>query len=105
MSSSADIPSNILDAVAIIRELNRKSYLSRPERDEINQAKLRIAFWSCRNENIVPSRENLSYVLGADAQEIMGSYDRYLKRNEERAAAKKGRGRKAGKEDEFWKGT
>ncbi len=109
MSSGAELPSEILDAVTIIRELGRKTYLSKPEREDLNRAKLRIAFWACRTENIVASRENLAYVLGIDAPEIMGAYDQYLERSDEREAREEAASREAAEKRRhkeggpFWK--
>ncbi len=95
MSYGAELPDEVLDAVTLLRELGRKTYLSKPEREEINRAKLRIAFWACRSENVVASRENLTYVLGPDAPEIMGAYDQYLEREEDREAREEAASREA----------
>lgn len=110
MSASNDIPDDILEAVKVLSTLREKTYLSREEKDNINRAKLRIAYWACRNESVVASRENLSYILGADALEIMGAYDKYIekaakdeaervKSREERIKAAKNRG---GGGSRFW---
>ena len=72
------VPQDILDAVHIIRELKDKASISRQEKELLNRARLKVAFWACRSENVVASRENLTYVLGNDAAEIMNAYDKYL---------------------------
>lgn len=82
MSSDSNVPDDILDAVRFIREAGEQKYLTRSDKDNLNRAKLRIAFWALRSESIVASRENLSYILGVDAAEIMGAYDRYLERED-----------------------
>lgn len=92
--TASDLPEDILQAVGIIQELESKTYRSRADSDNLNRAKLRVAFWACRQENIVATRENLAYVLGSDAKEIMAAYDRYLEREEEgKAESEKNRGR------------
>jgi hypothetical protein len=84
MDYGSELPLDVLEAARLIRAMQDKSYMSRAERENLNRAKLRIAFWACRNENIVATRGNLSYVLGQDAAEIMGAYDRYLEREDDR---------------------
>ncbi|MCL2000609.1 MAG: hypothetical protein FWG74_04170 [Planctomycetes bacterium] len=107
MGSTAQYPSDILDAITLIRQMSKKAYLSRSEREEINRAKLRIAFWSCRKENIAPSRENLSYILGPDAPEIMDSYDKYLEKDKQTVAKGKTitRRKASGEDKAFWDDT
>lgn len=106
--TASDLPEDILEAVSVIQELGNKTYRSRAESDNLNRAKLRVAFWACRSENVVASRENLAYILGADAREIIGAYDRYLERDEENKAREEReavKGRPAGpKKDvgKFW---
>ncbi len=88
-------PDDIMDAVRVIRRLREKKYLSREEKVEINRARLRVAYWACRSENIIASRETLSYILGADGAEIMSHYERYLEREGEKkkdAPQRKARG-------------
>ncbi len=86
--TSSDLPQDVFDAVKIIHDLQDKAYKSRMDIDTLNRAKLRVAFWACRSENIVASRENLAYVLGGDAKEIMSAYDRYLERDEDAKGGK-----------------
>ncbi len=83
--TSTDIPEDILEAVKLIKEAGTRTYLTRTDRENLNRAKLRVAFWACRMEGIMASRENLTYVLGADAAEIMGNYDKYLEREGEKS--------------------
>ena len=73
-----------MEAVKLIRDLRDKTYLTRDDRENLNRAKLRVAYWACRSESIVASRENLAYVLGSDAADIMNAYDKYLERDAER---------------------
>lgn len=100
--SANDLPSDIHEAVKVIRTLQEKPYLSRLEKENLNRAKLRIAFWACRNENIVANRENLSYILGPDAANIMSAYDKYLQREDEKPADSTRPRRDGG--SEFWGG-
>lgn len=98
-------PEDILDAVRVIRRLRDKKYLSREEKVEINRAKLRVAYWACRSENIIASRETLGYILGSDGAEIMSHYERYLERGKEKS---KGSARKipgGGDGSSFWDGA
>ncbi len=76
-------PDDVLEAVKYIRRLREKTYLSREEKIDLNRAKLRVAYWACRSESIVATRETLGYILGGDAAEIMGHFDRYLEREKE----------------------
>lgn len=106
MTRSENLPQDIHDAIKVIRDLRRKAVQSKAEKDNLNRAKLRIAFWACRQENIPSTRENLSYVLGADATEIMGAYDRYLEREDDKSSAAKhmsDKDREAKDNDAFWK--
>lgn len=105
MSSGSAPPEDVMDSVRLIQHLKGKLYLSREERTDLNRAKLHVAYWACRSENIVASRDNLAYILGPDAAEIMGSFDKYLiteKEKEERE--KEERKKKQAKKDggEFW---
>lgn len=102
MSVSDDIPDDIMEAVKVIKELRLKTYLSRDEKETVNRAKLRIAYWACRTEEIVASRENLSYILGPDAIDIMQAYDKYIERSDkEKEAREKDRKRRKGG-SQFW---
>ena len=101
MSADSNLPDDIMDAVKTIQEARGKTYLSRPERENLNRARLRIAYWACRNENIIASRENLAYILGADAPDIMRAYEKYLEKDKE---GKKGGSKPSRKGDntKFW---
>lgn len=108
MTSNSDVPDDLMEAVKFIQSCKKKSYLTHEEKIDLNRAKLRIAYWACRSENIIASRENLSYVLGpVDAAEIMGAYERYLVTEEEAAKQKRRSGRKGGKDPHggFWEGA
>ncbi len=80
MDAEGFIPEDILEAVRLIKQLQAKTVVTRQDHELINQAKLKVAYWTCRTENIPASRENLTYVLGSDAQEIMENYDKSLER-------------------------
>lgn len=99
MSGGDELPNDILEAVRVLRELKDKPYMSRLDRENLNRAKLRIAFWACRTENIVASRENISYIIGPDAPAIMGAYDKYLEREDGRPSTDR---RKRKDSTEFW---
>lgn len=101
MSAGDELPNDILEAVRYLREMKDKAYLSRQERENINRAKLRIAYWSCRTENVAATRENLTYILGGDAADIMSAYDKYLERSDGKGRDGKGR---QGDTGEFWGG-
>lgn len=100
MSVGDELPNDILDAVKYLRELEGKTFLTRLERENLNRAKLRIAFWACRTENVVASRENLSYILGGDAAGIMSAYDKYLESGD--SSSDGGKRRKRSDTGEFW---
>lgn len=105
MSGNPEPPDDIMDAIQVIQDLRDKSYMSRMERENLNRAKLRIAYWVCRNENIVASRENLSYILGSDAGDIMRAYDKYLEKDKEREKEEgKGKGKPKSKPGDPKKG-
>ncbi len=94
-----------MDSVKLIQRLKTKTYLSREEKVELNRAKLHVAYWACRCENIVASRDNLAYVLGADAAEIMGAFDKYLISEKDKAEQEKEERKKrnAKRDDtQFW---
>lgn len=108
MTSNADVPDDLMEAVKFIQKCKKKTYLTHEEKIDLNRAKLRIAYWSCRSENIIASKENLAYILGpADAAEIMGAYEKYLVSEEEAAKQKRKSGRKGGKDQDtgFWEGA
>lgn len=102
--SAGTPPEDVQEAVKVIRRLRDKKYLSREEKVEVNRAKLRVAYWACRSENVVASRETLTYILGSDGAEIMSHYERYLEREKEKA--KKGDTRRySGDGSTFWDGA
>ncbi len=107
MSSGQPPPEDIKDSVRLIQRLRAKPYLSTEEKVELNKAKLHVAYWACRSEHIVASRDNLAYVLGSDAADIMGSYDKYLVSVEEQERQEKERSQKKAKkgDGEFWEGA
>ncbi len=101
--SAGNPPADVLEAVKTIRRLRDKKYLSREEKIDVNRAKLRVAYWACRSENIVASRETLIYILGSDGAEIMGHYERYLERENKKNADAKKDGKSGG--TSFWDGA
>ena len=105
---SSTPPDDVMDSVKLIQRLKAKSYLSREERENLNRAKLHVAYWACRSENITASRDNLAYVLGPDAADIMNAYDKYLvsakdKELQEKERRKKRREKKD--DTNFWGGA
>lgn len=105
MTSNSGVPDDLQDAMKFIQKCKMKKYLTQEEKTDLNRAKLRIAYWACRSENIVASRENLAYILGpADAAEIMGAYDKYLV-TEEEAAKRRKQARKKKDKGSFWGGA
>jgi hypothetical protein len=107
MTSGQTPPEDIMDSVRLIQRLRSKAYLSSEEKVELNRAKLHVAYWACRSENIIASRDNLAYVLGSDAADIMGSYDKYLISVEEQQRLEQERRQKKAKkgDSEFWEGA
>ena len=105
MDSGTDLPDSIFEAAKYIQEMKDKPHLSRLERENLNRAKLRIAYWACRTENVVASRENLSYVLGPDATEIMSAYDKYLDRDDQRRRERGADPRRDDDDGQFWGGA
>lgn len=105
MTSSSGVPEDLIDVVKFIQQCKTKKYLTREEKIDLNRAKLRVAYWVCRSENIIASRENLAYILGpADAADIMTSLDKYLVSEEEEAKRKKSAKPRKGKGG-FWEGA
>lgn len=94
------IPNHIQAAGLLIRELSQKKVLNNLERESLNQAKLKVAFWACGSEQVIPSRENLVYVLGGDAPEIMTAYDQAQKRDALKERRKTGH--RIGDKAAFW---
>ena len=87
------VPEDVLEAARFIKDLEGKPLLTRAEKDRLNQAKLKVAYWALGSEQIAASRENLTYVLGGDAKEIMANYDKSLeqeKENQEKKPFQKG---------------
>ena len=93
-------PRDIMELAQLIHKLRGKSYVTRADRDTIRRAKLRIAFWACRNERLPITRENLSFVMGADAEEIISAYDRHM---ENKTGVKSAKTKKS--ENVFWDGA
>ncbi len=100
---AAHPPDDVMEAVKFIRRLREKPYLSREEKIDLNRAKLRVAYWACRSEHIVATRETLGYILGGDSAEIMGHFDRYLER--EKDQEKDGEKKKREGGTSFWDGA
>ncbi len=107
MEYELDASEDIMEAVRYIHQMRGKKYMTREEKEMLNRAKLRIAYWACRSEGIVASRDNLEYVMGADAFDIIKAYDKYLITEEERAQREKLARRKKQRKDsgKFWGGA
>lgn len=107
MDVDPTLPSEVLEAVNFINATQDKKTLTRQDRDNLNRARLRVAYYACRSENIVATKENLSYVLGADAAEIMSSYDKFLENEETRAKELRAKEatKKKGQQSGFWEGA
>lgn len=107
MDVDPTLPSEVLEAVNFINATQDKEKLTRQDRDNLNRARLRVAYYACRSENIMATKENLSYVLGSDAAEIMTSYDKFLENEETRAREIRAReaARKRGQQPGFWEGA
>ena len=78
-----DVPETIQNAVLHIRRLLAKPVPTRMDMETIHNLRLKIVFWACAAENVAPTRDNLAYVLGPDAREVMAAYDRKLKDQKE----------------------
>jgi len=74
-----DVPESIQNAAILVRHLLAKPLLTRQDRETLHNARLRIVFWACAAENVSPTRDNLAYILGPDATEVMAAYDKKLK--------------------------
>ncbi|MDR1613488.1 MAG: hypothetical protein LBT97_12010 [Planctomycetota bacterium] len=99
------VPDAVIAAGDLIKVSKLKDVITRADREAINKAKLKIAFWACRTERLPASRENLTFVLGPDAKDIMESYDRYLAQEDDASPARKSsRGDKKGS-GAFWGGV
>lgn len=103
MTTDPELPESVEAAVKVIRELREKTLLTREDRENLNRAKLRIAYYACRSENVAATRENLTYILGPDAIDIMNAYDKYLEREAERKTEKPSRNRRG--QGQFWDGA
>lgn len=103
--SASNPPADVLEAVKVIRKLRDKKYLTREEKIDVNRAKLRVAYWACRSESIIASRETLVYILGSDGAEIMGHYERYLEKEKEKKEKSDAKKRAGGDDSSFWDGA
>jgi hypothetical protein len=92
------LPPEIRELVELIKRLNGKNYVTREDRSQLRQAKLGIAYWACRKENLAITRQNLAHVMGPDSEEVLDAYDKFI---EGRAA---GGGRRWGRKPrgDFW---
>ena len=79
MPMPPDVPENIQNAALLIRRTLAKPLLTRLDHEAIHNARLKIVFWACAAENVTPTRDNLAYILGSDAAEVMAAYDQKLK--------------------------
>ena len=79
MAPSPDAPESIQQATLLVRRLLAKPVLTRQDKETLHNTRLQIVFWACRAENILPTRDNLAYILGPDAAEVMAVYDRKIK--------------------------
>ena len=89
MKSPGGVPEDIGDAARLIRSLLSKPVLVRAEREKLNLAKLKIAYWACANEDLPASRENLTIVLGADSKEILGIFDKAMGHDKDTSKSRK----------------
>jgi|GEM_PF-2114758 hypothetical protein len=108
MDDLVGVPDEIREAGSLIKTLMSKPVQSRLDKELIQQAKLKIAYWACGSERIASTRDNLSFVLGSDAKEIMENYDKALEREETK---EKEKGKDKTKKDtskrgsKFWGGA
>ena len=87
MSMSPDVPESIQNAALLIRHLRTKSVLTQQDREAIRKARLKVAFWACVAEKISPSHDNLVYILGSTANEVIDVHDQKVK-NQKRLTPK-----------------
>jgi len=79
MPMPPDVPEVIQNAALLIRRTLAQPVLTRQDREAIHNARLKIVFWACAAEHVAPNRDNLSYILGPDAQEVMAAYDQKVR--------------------------
>ena len=105
MEDPSGMPTEIIEAGELIRNLMEKPLLTRAEKDLINAAKLKIAYWACSVEKLPASRENLIHVLGPDAKDIMNRYDANLEHAKEerrKSQIRRTSARRKGDSSGFW---
>lgn len=102
MAIFPSVPEDVLNAANLIKALKEKQVLTRAEKDKINQARLKVAYWALGTERVVASRENLTFVLGPDSAEIMANYDRALEMERDKADERREDGRTRRKGGNFW---
>ncbi len=107
MDNGLGASEDVMEAIRYIHQMRGKKYTTREEKENLNRAKLRIAYWACRSEGIVASRDNLEYVMGVDAMEIIKAYDKYLVSEEEKAQRERLSRRQRQRKDsgKFWGGA
>jgi len=71
MSMPPDVPETIQSAALLILHLCTKPVLTQQDREAIRKARLKVAFWACVAEKIIPTHDNLVYILGSTAHEVI----------------------------------
>ena len=65
------IPPNIQELGRLVRRLQGQAIITAEERQWLNQARLQLAIWACREEKIIITRDNLAAILGPHAREAL----------------------------------
>lgn len=102
MDIYSGVPEDVADAANLIKALQAKPILTRAEKDKINQARLKVAYWALGSEQVAASRENLTYILGSDSKEIMSNYDKALEQEKDKDKTGDTKRKEKGKDSGFW---
>lgn len=102
MDNFHGIPDDVAEAAAFVKKMKEKQIQTRAEKELLNQAKLKIAYWALGTESVPASRENLTYVLGGDAKEIMENYDKALAKEQEENPKRSKTSKTTKRDKDFW---
>lgn len=65
-----DLPDDIREAASAVRRLAALEKRTEREEADLNQARVKVAYYACRREGVPADWDNLSFILGSDAEAI-----------------------------------
>jgi len=67
---------DIHDVIAAMRALEKRTWLTHTEKEALNQARLKVAFWVCRQKGVFTSWNRLCRAMGIRPDAIRPTYER-----------------------------